>query len=258
MYKILIIEDEVPARKKLLKFIKRQCPDAEIVAEIETVQEGIPIIKSTPEIDLIFSDIELRDDNVFSLYEQVTIRCPIIFTTAYDQFLMDAFEVNGIEYLLKPFGFERFQKAWNKFEQLRGLGDPGIQSLLKTLAHATHNFRDEKVHYKKNFAVKKGQSTHFIQTEHILYFQAQDGVIYAIEKSLKRHILSYATLKELEEVLDPNNFFRINRSDTVHRSYIQKLERYGKNAVAVFLESLDKPLITSQSKTAEFSEWVHH
>lgn len=257
MYKIVIIEDELPARKKLKKFINKHCAGAEILAEIDTVSEGLEFLASNTNIDLIFSDIELRDDNAFTIYEQVDVKCPIIFTTAYDQFLMDAFEVNGIEYLLKPFSFERFKKAWSKFEQLRGSGDPAIQSLLKTLTSAVST-EPEIIHFKKNFAVKKGPSTYFIQTSNIIYFQAQDGVVYAIDQGLNKHILSYATLKEFEDLLDQNEFFRINRSETISRSFVHKLERYGKNAIAVFLGSMQNPLITSQSKTAAFNEWIQH
>lgn len=111
MIKIVIIEDEIPARKKLIRFINELKENTEIIAEIDNVEQSIDFLKTEKSIDLIISDIELLDGNAFEIYDQVKISCPIIFTTAYDKFWMNAFETNGIEYLLKPFTLERFQKA---------------------------------------------------------------------------------------------------------------------------------------------------
>src|SRR5690606_38173491 len=110
MIKVVIIEDEIPARKKLKRFLEQVNQSTEVIAEIGTVSEAIEFIKNENAIDLILSDIELQDGNAFEIYQEVNVLCPIIFTTAYNQFLMDAFESNGIEYLLKPFSLERFQK----------------------------------------------------------------------------------------------------------------------------------------------------
>ena len=109
MIKVVIIEDEIPARNKLKRFISELETPIEIVAEIDTVEKAVVFLKNSS-VDLIFSDIELLDGNAFEIYDQVNISCPVIFTTAYDQFWMNAFESNGIEYLLKPFSQSRFQK----------------------------------------------------------------------------------------------------------------------------------------------------
>ncbi|MCU0324571.1 MAG: response regulator, partial [Spirosomaceae bacterium] len=118
MIKILIVEDEIPARKKLKRFMDELDSRIEIIAEIDTVAAGIRFLKNNS-VDLIFSDIELLDGNSFEIYNQVPVACPIIFTTAYNQFWMNAFEGNGIDYLLKPFSKDRFQKSWDKFMMLR-------------------------------------------------------------------------------------------------------------------------------------------
>src|SRR5690606_41118398 len=111
MIKVLIIEDEIPARNKLKRFLNQQIESISIVAEIDTIESAIAFL-TTNHVDVIFSDIELLDGNAFEIYKQVQVQCPIIFTTAYDQFWMNAFESNGIDYLLKPFSQDRFQKAW--------------------------------------------------------------------------------------------------------------------------------------------------
>ena len=115
MYRILIIEDESPAIKKLKRYIEKICDSYEIIAELKTVVDAKSFLAETHDIDLIFSDIELRDGNVFEVYNDVSLNCPIIFATAYNEFLMNAFEANGIEYLLKTYSFERFTNAWDKF-----------------------------------------------------------------------------------------------------------------------------------------------
>ena len=118
MIKILIIEDEKPARNKLRRFIEELDLTIEIIGETDTVESSLSFLKNNSP-DLIFSDIELLDGNVFEVYNQVPVSCPIIFTTAYDQYWMEAFDGNGIAYLLKPFSKERFQKSWEKFLMIR-------------------------------------------------------------------------------------------------------------------------------------------
>lgn len=121
MIKIAIIEDETPARRKLRRLLEEQAPPLQIVAEIDRVETAIPFLQ-TNHVDLVFSDIELLDGNAFDIYNQVQVLCPIIFTTAYNQFWMNAFETNGIAYLLKPYSKERFQQAWDKFIRLKHAG----------------------------------------------------------------------------------------------------------------------------------------
>ena len=118
MTNILILEDELPARKKLKKYLGELQLEVEILAEIDSVSTGIAYLKSSPALDLIISDIELRDGNAFEIFGEVQVPCPIIFTTAYNEYWMQAFESNGIAYLLKPFGREKFQMAWDKFQVL--------------------------------------------------------------------------------------------------------------------------------------------
>ena len=119
MLKIVIIEDEAPARKKLKNYIEKTREPFEIIKEIETVDETQSFFQTHPDVDLVFSDIELRDGNVFDVYNEIEITAPIIFITAYDSFWMNAFESSGIEYLLKPYSYPRFEKAWLKYTFLK-------------------------------------------------------------------------------------------------------------------------------------------
>lgn len=253
MIKILIVEDEIPARKKLRRFLDEVKEPISVEAEIDTVQDAVNFLKTAGSIDLILSDIELLDGNAFDIYREVQVTCPIIFTTAYDRFWMDAFESNGIEYLLKPFSLERFQKAWDKFLLLRK-SQSTDHSLLSKLDQILGNTAEKK--YKTRFSVHTNQGIYFFETKDILFFEADEGVVFALDKTGKKHMLNVSTLKEIEIQLDPMEFFRINRSELVNKKLIERIERYSKNALALKMEGFDRYLITSQSNTRFFREWI--
>ena len=254
MMKVLIIEDEIPARKKLKRFLEELNEPITILNEIGTVEEVISFLESRPVIDLIISDIELQDGNAFEIYTKVKVTCPIIFTTAYNQFLMDAFESNGIEYLLKPFSLERFKKAWDKFLLLRK-SDVSESDLVTKLNQIINQPIPLKV-AKKRFSIHTNKEIYFIETEDILFFTAEEGVVFAIDSHSKKHLLTQSTLKEIEQVLDASEFFRINRSDVINKKHIIKIEKYSKNSLAVKLSGYEKHLVTSQSNTKLFRDWV--
>ena len=252
MYKILIIEDEAPARKKLKRYLKQACSSYEIVAELETVAEAKSLLTQTHDIDLIFSDIELRDGNVFEVYKDLSINCPIIFATAYNEFLMNAFEANGIDYLLKPYSFERFSNAWDKFIRLKVSPSINYNELMGTIHHLLKDNQD----YKEQFAIKTHKEIYFLKVEDIVCFQADNGIIFAFDKRNKRHIMPQTVFKDIELFLDPKKFFRINRSESVQRKFIDKIERYTKNTVSIYLNSKSKIVRTSQNNTGEFNAWL--
>lgn len=253
MIKVLIIEDEIPARKKLKRFLEQLDTPVDIVAEIDTVVSAIQFLESN-RMDVIFSDIELLDGSAFDIYGQVPTDCPIIFTTAYDQFWMNAFESNGIAYLLKPFSQERFQKAWDKFLVLRKSASPD-SSLLSKLKDILES-NPIKQSYKKRFTITTRQGIYFVETEDILFFSVDAGVVVAIDNTGKKHVLNETTLHEIGMCLNPQDFFRINRSELVHKKYIEKLERYSKNVLAIKIKGYEDYLKTSQSNTADFRAWL--
>jgi DNA-binding LytR/AlgR family response regulator len=253
MTKIVIIEDEIPARKKLRRFIEDLDAPVEVVAEIDTVGSGIAFLQNS-KVDLVLSDIELLDGNAFDIYQRVQLACPIIFTTAYDQFWMNAFDSNGIAYLLKPFSKDRFQKAWDKF-MLFSNTPKDTDQLLGNLTQLIEQKFIPKTH-KKRFAIQHHQTTYFLETENISFFEASEGVVFAYDTGGKKHLLKASTLKELEAQLDPTEFFRLNRSELVNKQQVEKIEPYAKNNVAVKLKGYQKFLVTSQQHTASFRAWI--
>jgi len=253
MIKIAIIEDEIPARRKLKRFLDELEVMTEVVAEIDTVKTAVEFLKNT-KVDLIFSDIELLDGNAFEIYSNVTVSCPIIFTTAYDQFWMNAFESNGIAYLLKPFSRERFQKAWDKFLLFRKSPSSENELLNNLTKLIEKNFKEKS--FKKRFTVHIRQGIYFLDIENISFFEANDSVVYAFDTTGKKYLLNESTLKEIEEELNPSHFFRINRSELINKQHIEKIERYDKNTLAVKIKGNEKYLKTSQSSTSAFRAWI--
>lgn len=253
MINVLIIEDELPARKKIIRFLEALELPIDIVGEIDTVESGITFLKNT-RVDVIFSDIELLDGTAFEIYSQVSIKCPIIFTTAYDQFWMEAFDTNGIAYLLKPFSKERFKAAWDKFMLLRNT-ITSSENQMDTLLRIMEQKLQPKT-YKNRFTIHSNHKISFLPTSDICYFEAVEGVIFAVDVLGKQHLLRESTLKEIEELLNPADFFRINRSLLVQKQHLEKVERYDKNTLSLKMKGCVAILKTSQSVTASFREWL--
>ncbi|WP_176829867.1 LytR/AlgR family response regulator transcription factor [Tenacibaculum sp. MAR_2009_124] len=252
------MEDELPAKRKLRKYINDYSEKIEIVNEFESVDEVIECFESIQEIDLIFSDIELRDGNVFEAYKRLEIKIPIIFITAYNNFWMNAFETSGIEYLLKPYPFDRFKKAVDKYVRLK---KAMIKEEDKSVLEKLEKYFDKKTNtvktaYQDKIAIKTTQYTYFLRIEEIVYFQADHGIVLAFDEKNKRHVLSQSSLKQVEEMLNPNIFFKINRSEILNKDYIDRLSRYNKNILAINVVNSDIVLKTSQNKTAEFNNWL--
>lgn len=253
MIRVLILKDEIPARKKLQTFLKELDTPTKIIAEIGTVAKAVSFLQNNYP-DVILSDIELMDGNVFEIYQQVAISCPIIFTTAYDQYWMNAFETNGIDYLLKPFSRDRFKKAWSKFLLLRER-----ESESNMLFHRLANLIDRHSinnRYRKRLSIQAGRSIYFLDIGNVVLFESNSGVVYAYDNLGKKHLLNFQTLKEIEAFLDPADFFRINRSELISKQHIEKMERFTKNIVAVKMKGYPNYYKTSQSNTAVLRQWM--
>lgn len=254
MINILIIEDEAPARRKLNRFLRQLDEKTNVVAEFETIADAIAYLQNNiNSVQLILSDVSLRDGNAFGIYDQVKDLPPIIFTTAYDDYLMKAFETNGIAYLLKPYTFDQFKIAWNKLLRFRH-GSADNNFMLNQLSSLLE--RGTRPTYKKRFPCKLGQEMIFVEAGNICYLLAEESVVFAVDIRNQKYMLSQSSLKEVLNQVDPLQFFQINRSEIVNVKLIERFERYGKNNIAVKLIGIPSYLITSQSKTAAFREWI--
>ncbi|OGO79613.1 MAG: DNA-binding response regulator [Chromatiales bacterium RIFOXYA1_FULL_46_5] len=244
--KVLIIEDELLAAEKLMGYLKRHQPDAEVVAQLSSVAQVLEFFGADPKaqhLDLIFSDVELTDGQVFTALEQLDLPCPVLFTTAYDQYWMQVFQYQAVDYLLKPFSYPRFAEAMLNFAQLKHK----LQQSVVAAAPA----------YKKRFLLRKGQSLSILPVADILLIRAANGVLLATDKNNSVHILTEANLGDIESQLDPSEFFRLNRSDILHISSILQVEPYNKESVAVVLSCDKEPAISSKTRTALFRKWLN-
>ncbi len=244
--KVLIIEDEQLAAEKLMGYLKRYQPDAEVVAQLSSVAQVLEFFAANPEavqLDLIFSDVELTDGQVFTALEQLDLPCPVLFTTAYDQYWMQVFQYQAVDYLLKPFSYPRFAEAMLNFAQLKHK----LQQPVVAAAPA----------YKKRFLLRKGQSLSILPVADILLIRAANGVLLATDKHNSVHILTETNLGDIENQLDPSEFFRLNRSDIIHISSILQVEPYNKESVAVVLSCDKEPAISSKTRTALFRKWLN-
>lgn len=250
---ILVLEDEQGAGEKLIDMIRSFAPTAKLEWK-RSILEGRIFIQEHPELDLIYSDIELLDGNVFSLFEEIHPNCPLIFCTAYNQYFLDAFRTNGIAYLLKPYSREQFEESWNKYQQLFAQKErqsdfqQSLEQLKATLSQKSNS-------YKSTFTVKKKEGIFILRLEEVLFFQSQGDFVLAIDRAGKKHILNY-TLQKMEELLDPKAFFRINRSEIIPFASIQHFSPYTKNRLAINLLASQQVLYTSNSRSPKFREWV--
>ena len=248
--KILIIEDEKIAADKIKAIVNRLIPEAEILDSIGTIDESVKFL-TINQPDLIFMDIELADGTSFEIFNQVEIKCPIIFTTAYNKYAIKAFEVNSIDYLLKPISEEAIHKAILNYQRMR---DAFSYDYLKaTLSTLSSSFKES---YKSSFLVKSANNLIPIKCQNVAYFFASDKWTYIITEGNQKYILNY-TLSRLEELLDPNSFMRVNRSYLVNKESITKLEPYLKGQVVVsLLPDPKETVIVSRKHTPILKSWM--
>jgi len=232
--KVLIIEDERITAEGLAEQLRELRPGAEVVDIIGTVEEATEWFNLHAEPDLIFCDIHLSDGISFEIFREVEVKTPVIFTTAYDQYAIEAFQVNSIDYLLKPIRKKDLAAALKKFEE-RSRGQAALQlQKMQNLLEQQMKSRGKAGSYKSRFLVKIGDTMKTIPVEKIAYFKAEEGVVFLITRQGKRYIIDY-TLDKLEEELDPEIFFRANRQLLVHIEAVKEVNRYFKGRLLLEL-----------------------
>jgi two-component system, LytTR family, response regulator LytT len=250
--KVLILEDESLASEKLENTLLELDPSTEIVSKIQSVAAAIQWLQNNPHPDLIVSDIRLLDGLSFEVFQQIKTDKPIIFTTAYDQYAIKAFEVNSIDYLLKPVQKEKLKASLDKLRNL---------SLQKQSTAIDYNevlklIKSAQAEYKSRFMVKLGQKIIAIPAEKIAYFYSENKLTYIVTKDAKKLPLDQP-LEELMDVLDPRIFFRINRQFIVTFDSIAEIHPYFKGRIKLTLSpKSDDEVVISSERTPEFKKWI--
>ncbi|MEM1136137.1 MAG: LytTR family DNA-binding domain-containing protein [Bacteroidota bacterium] len=252
--KVLIIEDEKPASDKLIMLLKSNLNALEIVGVLQSVRQSVKWFEeSFQEFDLLFLDIQLADGLSFEIFKKVKINKPIIFTTAYNEYAIDAFKVNSIDYLLKPITGKALKESLDKLEVLRKnlptANEPKkLDALQEVLATLQKN-------YKKRFMVKLGEHIKSVATEKIAFFYAEGRTVFLLTKQGRKFIIDYK-IEELVDLLDPATFFRLNRSFIVGIHAITDVVVFSNSRLKVITDpTFTKEMIVSREKVSDFKDW---
>jgi len=247
--KAVIIEDEKLASNYLNTLLQNNNLNIEVVKIIDNVKDAIQWLSQNT-VDIIFLDIHLGDDTSFLIFEKLKITTPIIFTTAYNQYAIRAFKLNSIDYLLKPIDEDELQGAIKKLQSRMSEMIPfDFQRLLETLK--------QKENYQERFMVVSGQKIKSISIDHVAYFLSEGRYVKLITKTNERYLIDQS-LENLENKLDPNLFYRINRQVIVNFYSIQQMIIWSKSRVKLELNPpTEFDIIVSIDKSGEFKKWLN-
>jgi DNA-binding LytR/AlgR family response regulator len=247
--RILIVEDEKWAADRLQTLVQEYDPGIEVLARLESVEETVQWLRQRPAPDLMLLDIHLSDGHSFSIFSQVPYQKPVIFTTAFDQYALEAFRHFSLDYILKPVTLEALASAFNKYRNWHQAVRPANYSLLAPGLTPRS--------YKKRFLGKVGQRTFFIDTASVSFFQADNKIVYLVDREGNRYVVDY-TLEKLEALLDPACFFRLNRKYIVSCDAIQQVKPYfnGRLKLSVRGAQQQDELVISRERVGDFREWA--
>lgn len=251
MKRIILVEDEQPAASRLQKMIKALGEPVTIEAILDSVEDAVLWFNTHPPPDLAFFDIQLADGLSFNIFEQTTIDCPVIFTTAYDEYAIKAFKVNSIDYLLKPISKEDLQGAWDKFVLLNREHPKDLLSILT----AMQQLQGEK-EFKERFLIKKGDQFKYLKIKEVAYFYSENGLSFLIDHQGSRYVID-DKLDTLEQELSPHLFFRVNRKYIVGESSVSKISNYFNSRLILELQPTVKDeVIVARERVSNFKDWL--
>lgn len=251
MTKVIIIEDEKPAAHNLAHTLYEITDRVQVEAILGSVAETISYLSHCPPIDLIFSDVQLPDGSSFEIFRETEIRTPVIFTTAYDDFMMNAFECNGIDYLLKPVEKDELKKALTKYEM--------FERHFTAQQPALHRFVKQYDLRKKNrLVVRKGMLHISLKLDDVVLFYTENKIVFVVDTSGKKYTAE-KTLTELEETLDTTRFFRANRQYIININFIKGFKSFDKVKMLLDLTipEIQHTIIISQENCAPFKKWIY-
>lgn len=257
--KLIIIEDEKAAVRNLLSLLAEVRPDAEVITVIDSIAGTLEWFAEHPQPDLLLMDIHLADGSAFEIFEHIRISCPIIFTTAYDEYALRAFKVNSIDYLLKPIAKSDIEHALEKLELLH---TTNVSGTTHSDAHTDEFLKlirslKKQESYKTHFLIPaKGDKLLPLSVEAIRLFYIKDCQVKAVLTDSTEHTFAQ-TLDELADCLDPALFFRINRQYLVSREAIRDIDLWFNSRLSINLryETLPEKILVSKARVTDFKEW---
>lgn len=249
--KVLIIEDEALAAKRLEKQLAEIAPDITVLAKIGSIKESVKWLMAN-QADLIFLDIQLSDGISFSIFEKVSVNTPVIFTTAYDQYSIKAFELNSISYLLKPIRKNDLTKSLKKYRNLKSAFRIDFEQLLAEM-------KGEEPEYKKRFVIQIGQKIKMVETTEIAFFYAMGKSVFLKTFKANSYPVDFS-LDKLEDLLHPDLFFRINRKYVVNMNAIESMVAWSRSRVKLKLQPPaddEMETIVSVDRSPDFKNWLN-
>jgi DNA-binding LytR/AlgR family response regulator len=248
--KILIIEDEQPAARQLIRLLQQLEPAPTIIEVLDSVETAVRWIKTFPTPDLIMMDIQIADGLSFEIFRQVEVPCPVIFTTAYDQYALQAFKVNAVDYLLKPVEPEALYDAIKRYQE-------------RQKAHSGPFFDVEMLYqhynqpsYKDRFLVRTGQQMVSIRTQEIAFFRSSDGLTQAHTAENKKYFVDHA-LDELERLLDPAHYFRVSRHLMIRQDAVKAIHPHLNGRLKLdTTPAAPEEVFVSRDRAGAFKTWL--
>ncbi|MCE4565950.1 response regulator transcription factor [Maribellus sp. CM-23] len=247
---VLIFEDENHTARRLVQLLKKYDPEINVLDIISSVKDGVEWYRNNPAPDLVFQDILLNDGNCFDIFEQVKVNAPLIFTTAYNEFALRSFQVNSIDYVLKPYDFEDIKAALDKFNQFREMFLVPENELLKKILFS------ERPGVKKRFLVKVGDRYRSVKSEEIAWLIYDDGLTFAVTFGNARFPVNFS-IDQLSALLDNDLFFQVNRKYIINIESIKNIHTWFNSRLK--LDIAPKPaedIIVSRERVRDFKLWL--
>lgn len=249
--KVVIIEDEVMAAELIEGLVLKYDPSIEILATLDSIKASAEWFNNNPLPDLVFMDIHLADGLSFEIFDRAKVKCPIIFTTAYNEYAIRAFKVNSIDYLLKPLDFDELKQAIDKFKE-RFSGKPNAPSpdvFDKVLNMLTNKF-------KQRFVIKVGEHIRSIPVEDVLYFYSLEKATFLHTATDHNYVIDYS-IEQIENLVDPQKFFRINRKYLISLNSFDDIISYSNSRLKIeLLHSDEYDVIVAREKVQKFKKWL--
>ncbi len=248
--KVLIFEDEKHTANRLISLLEKYSPDIEPLAVIGSVSEGIEWYGNNPLPDLVFQDILLNDGNCFEIFEKTKLKVPIIFTTAYDEYALQSFKVNSIDYIVKPYDFQDIKKALDKFHGFKEMFLVPEEKLLKDILFAPQPGT------KKRFLIKLGDRYRSVKSSEIAWFVCDEGLTFAFTFENARFPLNYS-MDQLSALLDPDVFFRVNRKYMLNFECIGNIHSWFNSRLKISISPKpNEDIVVSRERVKNFKQWL--
>ncbi|MCK8495008.1 LytTR family DNA-binding domain-containing protein [Spirosoma sp. RP8] len=248
---VVIIEDEDRTAHQLERMLKKYDPRVQVLTQLPSVKEAVDWFSGNPQPDLAFMDIHLEDGLAFRIFEQLDLTLPVIFTTAYDEYVLKAFKVNSIDYLLKPVDYDELVAALTKFKSIRS--EPALPNLNALLQFMQ---QPQPSGFKERFMVSIGTKIHSVEVSDSAYFYSEDKATFLVTKGGQLLPLEYS-LDQVAGLLNPTHFFRVNRQFIVARTAILSINAYSAGKLKLDLRpTARQEVFVSMSRVSEFKDWL--